>query len=113
MKIEVGKFYKTRDGHKVRIYAIDGYSRFPIHGAKLFGGDWIQTKWEPDGFWNSNTESVDDIVSEWSEPKPKLKAWIVDGKLEFQESDMVFHFKGCVIPNYFRAPWLDEPGESA
>jgi hypothetical protein len=44
--IELGKHYKTRDGREVRIYAVDGGGRFPVHGAvKLDDGTWRQEEW--------------------------------------------------------------------
>lgn len=33
IKIVPGKYYKTLSGHKVRIYAIDGYMDECVHGA--------------------------------------------------------------------------------
>lgn len=70
MKIEVGKFYKTRDGRKVRIYALDGYSdKTPIHGAVLKSIGWVFEEWHQGGTFNSSGNSYSDIVSEWEEPK--------------------------------------------
>lgn len=67
MKIEIGKFYKTRGGNKVRIYAMDGAGAFPIHGAILNAGDWVFYSWAANGF-NTNLEGDStprDLVSEW------------------------------------------------
>jgi hypothetical protein len=51
--IELGKKYKTRDGCEVRIYAVDGGGRFPVHGAvKLVDGTWRQEEWTLTGSWN-------------------------------------------------------------
>ena len=66
--IEVGKFYKSRDGHKIRIYAIDGYPNYPIHGAILGDDGWGVEQWTQEGFylWRES-ECRADIISEWEE----------------------------------------------
>ena len=72
--ITVGKFYKTRDGHKVRIYATDGSPQYPIHGAYLnHDNHWTQTACTLTGeyFCNCNYGSPLAIVSEWSD-KPEF-----------------------------------------
>lgn len=89
LKIEVGKFYKTRDGSKVRIYATDGSSRHPIHGAIQYEDGWHQRGWSLSGkFLNFPGENQEDLIAEWSEPKPKRLGWVnkVNGLL-------------CVRPN--------------
>lgn len=72
MKIEVGKTYTTRDGHKVRIYAVDGIKRFHIHGAMLGDEGWIATAWDDQG---DNVAviapSSSDITAEWTD-KPDV-----------------------------------------
>lgn len=69
MKIEVGKFYKTRDGRKVRIYAIEEKGEHPIHGAVFDGHIWISTSFTIIGIFHAhNIDSDSDIVSEWQEP---------------------------------------------
>ena len=67
--IEVGKFYKTRDGMKIRIYAVDGHADYPIHGAILNScGEWVITFWPTaEGKSSLYPESVGDIVGEWEE----------------------------------------------
>jgi len=59
--IDIKKTYKTRDGHKVRIYAVDGGDRYPVHGAY----------WNDESnFWESGTWSAHGVfylrVDEWS-----------------------------------------------
>jgi hypothetical protein len=53
--IELGKQYKTRDGCEVRIYAVDGGGRFPVHGAVKFSG----TAWTPNE-WTETGSHLDD-----------------------------------------------------
>lgn len=67
MKIEVGKFYKTRDGRKARIYATDGISD-TLHGAILHEGGWVSYAWHESGLHYLNTREGTDLVSEWREP---------------------------------------------
>lgn len=64
MNIEVGKFYKTRNGCKVRIYATDG----EIHGAIFLGNEWLIRTWCADGSFMKILTHDSDIVSEWEEP---------------------------------------------
>lgn len=48
--IELGKKYRTRDGLEVRIYAVDGGGKYPVHGAFLnILGAWQQAEWTRDG----------------------------------------------------------------
>lgn len=47
--IDKNKQYRTQSGHDVRIYATDGSSAFPIHGAINIGDEWIQECWKEDG----------------------------------------------------------------
>jgi hypothetical protein len=54
--IELGKQYRTRDGREVRIYAVDGGGRFPVHGAvKLNDGTWRQEEWTLTGSYNGES----------------------------------------------------------
>lgn len=67
LKIESGKFYRTRNGHKVRIYATDGGGEYPVHGAiYLDDGVWISRTWTSNGFYSSIDDTSDsDLISEW------------------------------------------------
>lgn len=109
MSIEVGKFYKARNGSKVRIYALDAKGRYPVHGASLEPeGNWTARSWSSEGKYLLN--SLDgalgtdpmtpvDIVAEWEEPK--LKAWMTP-------LDHIVFFSNRDQPGDIRAPWLDE-----
>ena len=68
MNIEAGKFYKTRDGRKARIYAVDGSGSDNIHGAILIKDGWDCEVWDKDGAW-VDIRSPNDLVSEWVEPR--------------------------------------------
>lgn len=108
VKIEVNKLYRTRRSMKVRIYAVDGRSNEPIHGAIERDGEWNVYSWNlggrPAGCRTDDGEEYpEDIVGEWSEPKPKLKAWITaSGAVLLFAIDLCDH-------NLRRAAWLDEP----
>lgn len=71
MKIEVGKFYQTRDGRKARIYATDVNNSAVIHGAVLYN-EWQVYVWQRSGNLNKCCTSSADLVSEWTEPKPEV-----------------------------------------
>lgn len=46
--IDINKKYRTRDGHEIRIYAMDG-GLAPVHGAIKVSGGWLQHSWHLDG----------------------------------------------------------------
>ena len=108
-KIEVGKFYKTRCGMKARIYAIDGGAvKNNIHGATFDSeyASWDQCSWGPNGRHLLSGKHELDLVSEWEDPKLRLKAYInyMDGSVFFLEGRANSLPEDCS-----RAPWLDEP----
>ena len=99
MNIEVGKFYKTREGEKVRIYATDGHGGDTLHGAVYYDNRWLDQRWDKYGkCWQnidrskSDGASELDIVSEWVEPKKKVKlyAYVVNdsGRVYLQRREM-------------------------
>lgn len=61
-----GKFYRTRDGRKARIYATDGGISYSLHGATLDGGEWMTRSWTKSGVFNrtSLNEGLD-LIAEW------------------------------------------------
>ena len=68
--IDKGKQYRTRGGHEVRIYATDGETAYPIHGAIKDNGEWESTTWTADGLIYENKPDNDlDLV----EVKPRIK----------------------------------------
>lgn len=116
LKIEVGKFYKTRDGRKARIYAVDGGTIYlgniphPYHGAVYHPNNgWIANTWNEKGRGitgrDSDTHEVD-LIAEWRDPEPRRLAWI-DKKIGGVHFGLP-HFK-FVEEGWERAPWLDEP----
>lgn len=77
--IKPGAMCRTRDGRKVRIYAVDGYYR-PVHGAVLEGKDtWSTCQWFGDGNLFMLEQNNLDLIGPWVE-KPivdwsKMPAW--------------------------------------
>lgn len=104
LKIEKDRFYKTRVGLKAIVYAV--YEDH-IHGAILRDPEpQLQLWWSGGHVCFNKTESVFDIVSEWEEPKSKLKAWLNE---EGQQYRLMFVEEGNEAPvGWFRADWLDE-----
>ena len=70
--ISKDKQYTTRDGREVRIYAIDGIGKFPIHGAVLTDEGWDETTWREDGRFGGNEGTHLDLI----EIVPKVKVWV-------------------------------------
>ena len=72
--ISMDKKYRTRDGRKVRIYATDGISPSPIHGAFLTIDGWATCNWTKTGEKFLAGESFIDLI----EVKPRIKrtVWI-------------------------------------
>lgn len=80
MTISMDKKYRTRDGHEVRIYAVDGVGCCAVHGAILQeeitgvrsgqpGKEWCVTVWGPDGL---HIDSKFDLI----EVKPRIQRTI-------------------------------------
>lgn len=87
MKIEPGKFYKTRDGRKARVYAVEVEGTYPIHGAHLRDGVWHADVWTKAGGINTyaNTPFNGDIVSEWRDA-PRVfwvNVYLIDGEIGY------------------------------
>ncbi len=77
MKIEAGKFYRTRGGQKVRVYTVDGGGEYPVHAALLVGTVWYVKVYKSSGHLDFPDDH--DLISEWVD-KPvvdwsKLAAW--------------------------------------
>ena len=55
--IEMGKTYRTKSGHAVRLYATDGSAHYPIHGAIRDSAGWSHAVWSKDGQFCVNTQA--------------------------------------------------------
>ena len=70
-QIEVGKVYRTREGGKARIYALDGTGDFPVHGALLIEGGWSSATWTRSGYYIGHAApNSNDLMGEWKDPHP-------------------------------------------
>jgi hypothetical protein len=82
MKIEAGKYYKTREGRKVFVShrctnpfgLIGSEPDFPLEGY-MSNGDRDRLSWRDDGTYNYAGEHMNDILAEWKEPKVH-KRWV-------------------------------------
>ena len=102
---EVGKEYKTRAGHRARIYATDGEKGNPIHGAVLLETGWSSTSWSGTGQFHWNVSSV---VSPHDLMPPEKERKIA----YFSPSGIVYFCspeEETPPASWKRAPWLDEP----
>lgn len=73
MKLEAGKWYRTRDGQK----AFVGFQH-PISKCWVgyIEGEPLQRVWSPDGKWNSPNEYCLDLIAEWIDaPKVGSMEW--------------------------------------
>lgn len=69
-QFEVGKVYRTRDGGKARIYALDGKGDYPVHGA-LWKNGWSSATWTRSGYYFSyNDKDDNNLMGEWKDPHP-------------------------------------------
>lgn len=70
LKIEAGKFYRTRDGRKAGIYRTDvNNRRHSIHGyiVNPDGGEYSSC-WYGDGRFFNTWQHSDDLIEEWQSP---------------------------------------------
>jgi len=73
--LDFTKPLQTRDGKKVRIYATNGQSARPIHGATLDADGWHSHSWLPDGtFVETMTPYPLDLVQ--VRPEFRQEGWV-------------------------------------
>lgn len=67
MKIEAGKFYRTRDGRKVGPVDVDGTDYWCV-SARLGG---IENSWRLNGLWHASLPAHKlDLIAEWKDDGP-------------------------------------------
>ncbi len=73
--ISLDKRYKTRDGHEVKIYSVEGNTNDFIHGAILdpVYRKWVSYTWCKDGRITSGYDSVLDLVE--VKERKKIEYW--------------------------------------
>lgn len=69
--IELGKKYKTRDGRKVRIYAVDCGGHRPVHGAIRENNEWVAYTWLHDGVAGLHCNSLIEV-----KPRIQREVWV-------------------------------------
>ena len=74
MKIEAGKYYRTRDGNKACVAGKNGFAK-EHHDVYWLGSfeDDCSKSWCIGGSYVDHEESDDDLVAEWVEPKAVAK----------------------------------------
>lgn len=77
LKIEAGKYYRTRNGQEARIYCTDGGGNTPVHGAINKFGQWNVNFWSVEGK-NQFSPEIDLIVE--IKPKTRFFGYLVDRK---------------------------------
>lgn len=73
-KIEMGRTYRTRDGREVRIYAVDGGGKFPVHGAFRLNDLWEISWWTAEGKYTMGNEYPRDLIE--FRPRIKREVWV-------------------------------------
>lgn len=75
--IDPKKQYKTRDGREVRIYAVDGGGRLPVHGAASRDGKtWVQESWSIGGEWAPDDLAATPMDLIEVRPRIQRKVWV-------------------------------------
>ena len=71
LRIEAGKWHKTRGGQKAFVYAIGRRGSHPVHGYIVYPGDDIDEicNWRDDGRSTEEEQTHRDLIAEWREPK--------------------------------------------
>ena len=122
MRLEVGKKYKTRLGHRAFIFSTSGIPQEALGYIELHDGSHEPSRWFMDGaFHCDKKESCNDIISEWTEPKPpqyipytwedreQLRGrWYREKATqpEVMIKRLSINLKGELLVNGFNASWL-------
>ena len=79
MKLEAGKYYKTRNGLKAYVEFIRQDSLFGDYLTKYPAMGFIESygeqMWKTNGEFNTSIENELDLISEWREPI-KISGWV-------------------------------------
>ncbi len=71
------KPFKTEGGHPARIYATDGSSDYPIHGAIFVEGHWAPNSWTREGKFLNRKAAVPNLYDLVNiTPRRKGKFWV-------------------------------------
>jgi hypothetical protein len=92
MKIEVGKYYKTRDGRKV------GPMKYCEHDKWPWDVQGTSELWDKNGKSDEGLEL--DLIAEWQEPVPTLSGETID---QIAIDSLKFHFDQDLEPLQYEA----------
>jgi len=56
--IDIKKQYRTLNGFPVRLYAVDGVTLYPIHGAMKLQAGWMIAQWNEEGNHYADMENL-------------------------------------------------------
>jgi hypothetical protein len=98
MKIEAGKYYKTRDGKKAFVEHV--FQKSPFSGSSPSGytsfgfieGNGQVDWWTADGFYVTCGQGCNDLVAEWREPRVVVREVLL---VETRSGDF-----GCVFDQW-------------
>lgn len=113
-EFKVGDYWRSRDGNKWRILAIDRRGECPIVAMHMTSGN-INTLL-PSGLYGTG-EMVSDLLEPWEDTEPKLIAWLICPKAAVPPTSWDIRFfpedstdnRVVTLFNCRRAPWLDPP----
>ncbi len=75
MQISMDKNYQTQDGHKVKIYSLEGNIHNKVHGAFFHGDKWSSFQWYENGkFYKNGPPSSFDLVE--VKERQKIERWV-------------------------------------
>jgi hypothetical protein len=96
-----GQEYRTRDGSRARVYAIDGGGDQPIHGAAMFNGEWWVAGWMASGSYYMDGDTNDlDLMPPEPEPKPATVTFTIN----FREGDKIRRYEFELPADCIRRP---------
>lgn len=100
MKIEMGKKYKTRDGRKVRLYAVDCGGTYSVHGAIANGDVKSVTSWDACGRHNNLGNICETGRNNLVEVKEDFKLATKEEALEYFSGVRMTKAKKRIIEQY-------------
>lgn len=112
-KFKVGSFWKTRDGHKVRILANDVEWDEPICGAIYDLSNstkCLHTRnyCSNGNYYSGNRHDEIDLIEPWVDP-PEKRLRLLAYLDRCKEHIRLIESGNSVPHDWTRVPWLDEP----
>jgi len=99
--IDINKEYTTRDGNEVRIYAVDGHLKYPIHGAIKREGGCRSMEWTKDGMYHGvGFESGLDLIEKKQTKTIHIGVYVYYNKLGIIQVASRTEFDKNILDNY-------------